>query len=184
MNIPTCGARRLKDGVIVVIVIAIAALIGVARSAAVNHTEETVVMPIAKAFPYEVGDSTRLRAFVVLDSADCSSNLGFLELFQRDTIHVRLSRLYLKGPRSGLASTATLLREKGINTPLLEETRAVERARLDLGSIDTPFLIVLDADGVVRLAMTSPPDIDTYVKFPQLLKSLWEQGVSDPLKIR
>lgn len=139
---------------------------------------------ISRAFPFERADSARFRAFVILTAADCSSNLSFMQLFQRDTTRVRLSRLYLLGPRRGLDSTAALLRDQGIETPLLPATNAVERALHQLGSISTPFLIVLDTDGVVRLAMTSPPDIGTYVRLPKLLDELWAQGVYDPLVIR
>lgn len=139
---------------------------------------------ISKAFPFERADSARFRAFVVLTAEDCSANLSFLQLFHRDTTRVRLSRLYLLGPQRGVDSTATLIRDQGIETPLLPATNAVERALRQLGSISTPFLIVLDTDGVVRLAMTSPPDIDTYVRLPKLLDELWAQGVYDPLVIR
>jgi hypothetical protein len=182
MTVPK-GAARLFTGVVLV---GLAAAVGVGAWTVVKRAREPAITtaPIAKAFPFESGDSARLRAFVIVDADDCSGNLSFLELFQRDTSHVRLSRLYLTGPRSGLAATAALLHDKGIDTPLLAETKAVHDALLELGSTDTPFLVVLDADGVVRLGMVSPPDIDTYVKLPQLLKNLWEQGVSDPLKAR
>lgn len=139
---------------------------------------------ISRAFPFEAGDSARFRAFVVLSAEDCSGNLSFLDLFHRDTTRFRLSRLYLLGPRRGLDATAALLRDRDVLTPLLPTTRAINRAMEQLGSISTPFLIVLDTDGVVRLGMTSPPDINTYVRLPKLLNELWEQGVHDPLAVR
>jgi hypothetical protein len=182
MTVPRAGVRLLTE----IVLIGVAATVGVGAWTMVKRGREPAMAPaaIAKAFPFEPSDSARLRAFVVLNSDDCSGNLSFLELFKRDPSHVRLSRLYLTGPRSGLSATAALLHDRGIDTPLLAETKAVHDALVELGSTGTPFLVVLDADGVVRLGMDSPPDIDTYVRLPQLLKNLWEQGVSDPLKAR
>jgi hypothetical protein len=166
----------------VLLIVAVAAVSAVAWMA-VSPARQSAITPIAREFPFDPGDSTRLRAFIVVNAEDCSGNLSFLVLFQRDTTRVRLSRLYYRGPTSELTATATRLRERGVTTPLVPETKGVSAALTALGSTNTPFLVVLDVDGVVRLAMTSPPDIDTYVKLPQLLKSLWEQGVYDPLKV-
>jgi hypothetical protein len=165
------------------IVLAVAVVTFGAAVWILSRGRQREAVPIARSFPFDAGDSTRLRAFIVVNAEDCSGNLSFLVLFQRDTTRVRLSRLYYRGPTSELAATAARLRERGVNTPLVPETKGVSAALTALGSTNTPFLVVLDVDGVVRLAMTSPPDIDTYVKLPQLLKSLWEQGVYDPLKV-
>jgi hypothetical protein len=177
------ASPRVARPLTAILFVVAAAALGGATWTVVSRGRERATAPIARSFPFEPGDSTRLRAFIVVNANDCSSNLSFLVLFQRDTTQVRLSRLYFRGPRGELATTATRLRERGVNTPLVPETEGVSRALRALGSINTPFLVVLDVDGVVRLAMTSPPDIETYVKFPQLLKSLWEQGVYDPLKV-
>jgi hypothetical protein len=176
MSVSPRVARLLRDGALV----ALAVAAGIVAAIFVPRISPESV-PISKAFPLEAGDAKRLRAFVVVDPEDCSSNLSFLDLFQRDTTHVRLSRLYLRGPRNQLNATRALLRDRGITTPLIPESKAVTRALQQLGSTGTPFLVVLDADGVVRLSMYSPPGIETYVSFPKLLNSLWDQGVSDPL---
>jgi hypothetical protein len=169
-------ARFLRDGAVVAMAIAV----GIGAAIFMPRASSESVA-ISKAFPFEAGDAKRLRAFVVVDPEDCSSNLTFLDLFQRDTTHLRLRRLYLRGPRSQLKAMSALLRDRGITTPLVPESKAVARALQQLGSTSTPFLVVLDADGIVRLSMDSPPGTETYVLLPKLLNDLWDQGVSDPL---
>ena len=162
----------------------LAAVLGGGAATLVARQRNPARVSISRAFPFEAGDSSRFRAFVLLSAEDCSGNLGFLDLFQRDTTRVRLSRLYLVGSRRDMDSTTALLRDRDVRTPLLPASRAMQRAMVQLGATGTPFLIVLDRDGVVRLAMASPPDIDTYVRLPKLLDELWAQGVYDPLVIR
>lgn len=166
------------------LLLALAVVLGGVAATLLARQQNPARVAISRAFPFEPSDSSRFRAFVILSAKDCSGNLGFLDLFQRDTTRVRLSRLYLVGPPSELDPTSALLRGQGVDTRLVPATKAIERAMRQLGSISTPFLIVLDTDGVVRLAMTSPPDIDTYVRLPKLLDELWAQGVYDPLVIR
>lgn len=166
------------------LLLVLAVIIGGLAGTLLSRQRNPARVPISRAFPFEPRDSSRFRAFVVLSARDCAGNLGFLDLFHRDTTRIRLSRLYLVGPRSGLDSTVALLREDGIDTPLVPATRAIERAMIQLGATSTPFLIVLDRDGTTRLAMTSPPDIDTHFRLPKLLDELWAQGIYDPLMIR
>lgn len=165
-------------------VLALVVALCVATVLLLERQQNPARVAISRAFPFPPSDSSRFRAFVVLSADDCSGNLTFLDLFQRDTTRIRLSRLYLLGRRSELDSTSAVLRDRGVDTPLVPATKAIERAMIQLGASGTPFLIVLDRDGTVRLAMTSPPDIETHVRLPKLLDELWAQGIYDPLVIR
>ncbi len=166
------------------VLLALLVALGAAAALLLERQRNPARVAISRAFPFEAGDSSRFRAFVLVSAEDCAGNLGFLDLFERDTTRVRLSRLYLVGPPSALDFTAALLRGRDVHTPLLPASPAIQRAMIQLGASGTPFLIILDRDGTVRLAMTSPPDIDTYVRLPKLFDELWAQGIYDPLVIR
>ena len=142
-----------------------------------THSERT----IGSAFGADKAESRKLRAFVLFRLSDCQGNLNFARLFERDTTHVLLSSLLLVGTPGELKVARDQLQERGIDAPLALATRGMEQAMRILGAKRTPFLVVFDGDGVVRLAMPSPAGTDETVAFPKFLKGAVDQGIRDPL---
>jgi hypothetical protein len=135
---------------------------------------------IASGFPAPARANQKFRAFVFVDPADCRSNLAFLRLFERDTVNFRLESLLLLGSPDSLEVMTEALAQRGVTVPL-RAAGPLSRVPALLGAKGAPFLVVLDLDGVVRLAMYSPPDIEKHTQFPVLLQALVTQGKRDPL---
>jgi len=120
---------------------------------------------------------TRLEAYLITSARDCSSNLGALDLLARDAIapRIRLAAALVVEPRqhddapatrpdsAALRTVREAVTARGLAAPAV---RALDPATALLlrriGYRSTPFLVVLDSAGALRLAAPPPLSFDDY----------------------
>ncbi len=99
-----------------------------------------------------------LGVHVVFQLADCPSTFAFLDILGHPTLsgRVRLSTLVLIGEPADVPAAARALGDVAGGLPLTVASAPTRRAFRRLGFRRTPFLLVEDAAGVVRLAAPVP----------------------------
>lgn len=177
MTIPPVKSRLTRELVLTAAVVAIAG--GTTAWAVKSRSNE--VRSIASTLPRADQGSQKFQVFVFLDPVDCRHNVSFLRIFERDTANFQLRNLLLLGPADSLEVMTESLRAQGISAKLDAATPAQQRVPSLLGARGTPFVVIIDVDSVVRVAMYSPPNTVTYARFPELMRALVAQGLTDPL---
>lgn len=114
-------------------------------------------------------------AFVVLQAADCASNMNFLLMFQRPPIarSITLSHAWVVGTANGVDSISKSLESRGMmGITVHRATHTMTTALKMLGVHRTPLLIVVDQGGAVRYVSGSPTSPVEYVGLAQSLSAL------------
>gem|GEM_PF-5046359 len=124
--------------------------------------------------PLSVADA-RFHAHVFARLSDCRSNLGFLNLFKRPAIRVgiSLSDAWVIGSAVDADSVRPYVDAFGLGAV---RTKAIAWAALSnvavLGAAHTPFIIVFDSLGRVRLVADVPASPRAYVALASMLTTL------------
>lgn len=117
-------------------------------------------------------------AWIVVQPEDCESNLSLLGLLARPLVARGIPRVELR-LIGGPADTVGLRERLGPDAASLGlgvvSHRSVRPLRF-LGFRRTPFLIVLDGEGQVRLAVESPRAAEDFVRLGAVLTALAAPG--------
>lgn len=99
-----------------------------------------------------------LGLHVAFQLADCASTLAFLDILGHPSLagRVRLSSLIFIGEAGDTAAAARALGDVAVGRPLIVASAPTRRALRRLGFRRTPFLLVEDTAGVVRMASPVP----------------------------
>ena len=117
----------------------------------------------------------RFHAHVFTRLADCQSNLGFLSLLRRPEIRtgISLSDAWVIGSGVDTDSVRPYVDALGLGAV---RTQAIAWAALSniamLGAAHTPFLVVFDSLGSVRLVADVPASPRAYVALASMLTTL------------
>ena len=117
----------------------------------------------------------RFHAHVFTRLTDCQSNLGFLSLLRRPEIRagISLSDAWVIGPAVDADSVRPYVDAFGLGAV---QTKAIALAALAniavLGAAHTPFIIVFDRLGSVRLVADVPATPRAYVALASMLTTL------------
>lgn len=121
------------------------------------------------------GPATPFRAYVFFQPIDCSGNMEFLRVFARPRFrsHVSVTGMLVPGVTADDKRDATRRFRNLTGSSVVEgasrETRAALRA---LGYLQTPFVVVLDEQGQVRLATPVPASFEASRTFERQLAEL------------
>jgi hypothetical protein len=121
------------------------------------------------------GSDSRFYAHLFTRLADCRSNLGFLSLFNRPAIRagISLSGAWVIGPSADVDSVRPYVDAFGLGAV---RTQAIALTALSsvavLGAARTPFIIVFDNLGRVRLVADVPASPRAYVALASMLTTL------------
>ncbi len=101
---------------------------------------------------------SRVRAAVLLQLRDCSSNLRMLHVLHRGTSRhqIRLAVIWYAGPVTDSSAIRLELPSWTAGIPLHPAPRTVLQQLAALGHTTTPALLVADQEGRVRFATQSP----------------------------
>ena len=117
----------------------------------------------------------RFHAHVFTQLADCQSNLGFLSLFRRPEIRagISLSDAWVIGPAVDADSVRPYVDAFGLGDVRTQSIALAALAKIAvLGAAHTPFIIVFDRLGSVRLVADMPPTPRAYVALASMLTTL------------
>lgn len=137
-------------------------LLGVAAivlsATAAVRWDRTRVPSIAAQLSAATLDEGRFRAVVVFQYADCGSSLGFLSWLRQhsDLSHMRLERLLHVGPQQEFAAAERWSEESELSLPVRHADASLQRALAALGQRQTPWILLLDRHGQVRLSLDAP----------------------------
>ncbi|MBL0172785.1 MAG: hypothetical protein IPP90_19165 [Gemmatimonadaceae bacterium] len=142
--------------------------------AAPSRTITSAMLPFSTGATRVIPFSRPLEAAVVIQAADCTSNLRMLHLLHRPTVRdaVQLSVVWFVGPASDSLVIRPLLPSWARATPLRVAPRALLRELARLGHTSTPTLVVLDQTGRVRLASQSPRSSREYAGLRRVVEGL------------
>lgn len=116
----------------------------------------------------------RFTAVVVFQAGDCESNLNFLNLFNRPQLRAQMHTQVLLGP-SGLLRWKSDEERVQAALPGLRYRRATRRewrTLVDQGVDRTPYIVVRDEAGHVRLAHPAPASITDFLNLADDLNNL------------
>ena len=119
--------------------------------------------------------TTTFSAVVVLQSADCASNMNFLLVLQRPAIarSITLSHAWVVGTANGVDSISNALESRGmVGIPVQRATHTMTNALKAMGVHRTPILVIVDRGGAVRFVSGSPTSPVEYVALAQSLSAL------------
>ena len=123
-----------------------------------------------------VGNSdVHFHAHVFTRLADCRSNLGFLSLFRRPEIRagISLSDAWVIGPAGDADSVRPYVEAFGLNAVRINGITVAALSNVAvLGAAHTPFIIVFDRLGSVRLVADVPASPRAYVALASMLTTL------------
>jgi hypothetical protein len=130
--------------------------------------------PLAAALPRLDGDARDYDAYLVVQADDCASSLKMLTLFERPPVKARvgLAQLLLVGTAGDLVRARRLLGGTGTGAPIRLADERVRRALGAVGYRATPFVVVTDRSGAVKLTAQAPATPEEYVAFGHLFASL------------
>jgi hypothetical protein len=113
----------------------------------------------------------RLDAYLVFQLEDCAGNLEVAHLFMRPSIRerVQLRELLLLGTEAELQAVRRRFAALDLQYPVRRIDRRLATALATLGHQATPFLVVLDERGTVRLSVSSPRTPEEFVRLAALL---------------
>lgn len=125
----------------------------------------TTPASIGAALPVAARRPRHASAWLVARAADCTGNLEFLELFDRPPIRERmdLAGAIALGDERAASALHHTLAALGHDLPVRPASPTLRAALASLGHHDTPYLIVLDADGLLRFAIAAPGSIRQYL---------------------
>jgi len=128
--------------------------------------------PLAAALPRPDGDGRDYDAHLVLQADDCASGLKVLTLFERAPVKARvgLAQLLLVGTERDLVRARRRL--DGAGAPIRLADERVRRALGAVGYRATPFVVLTDRAGAVKLTAQAPATAEEYVAFGYLFASL------------
>lgn len=115
-----------------------------------------------------------VRAAVLLQAADCTSNLRILHLLHRPAVRggVHLSVIWYSGPAADSLAIRPLLPAWASRTPLRAVPASVLKELARLGHTSTPLLVVLDQEGRVRLTSQSPRSSREFAGLRRIIEGL------------
>ncbi len=130
-----------------------------------QHSLERALRPV----PQE--PAQELEAYLVFQLEDCAGNLEVAHLFARPSIRhrVRLRELLLLGTEAELQVVRRRFAALDLRYPVRRIDRRLATALATLGHQATPFLIVLDERGSLRLSVSSPRTPEEFVRLAALL---------------
>ena len=130
--------------------------------------------PIASLLPEPSGRQP-YRAYVFFQPADCAGNLEFLRILARPKFRSTVAVIgILSGSTSAgeAAGAAQKFRDLTGRATVLPSPRKATSALTALGYRKTPFVIVLDPSGQVRLASAVPGSFEESRRFERQLLEL------------
>lgn len=107
--------------------------------------------------------TTPFRAYIFFQPMDCSGNLEFLRVFARPKFRSSIAVTGMLSPGTAADQKAEAIRRFGDLTgsrAVLSSSREVAAALVALGYRTTPFVVVLDGQGHVRLATPVPQSFE------------------------
>ena len=113
----------------------------------------------------------QLEAYIVLQLKDCSSGLEFASLFARPSVRrrVHFRGFLLLGTEVDIQVVRRRLAALGFHDPVRRVGQSATGALAALGHRATPFVVVLDEQGSVRLSVASPSTPQEFVHLAALL---------------
>ncbi len=155
--------------------IAVLLLLACTAAVLVFNTRPRPLGPVLGSAHPAPADHNAFRAYVVLQSEDCDSNLEFLRVFSRPKFRSRISVVGVVTGTDSPGETATaaqLMAAQHSSIEVIEITREIARALTPLGFETTPFLVLLDPQGKVRLATPAPQGYDATRDFDVILEKM------------
>lgn len=125
--------------------------------------------PFAAAGVPAGADTSKLyHAYVVMQAGDCTSNLEFLQIFDRPELRERfgVSGLVVE---SSVDEARALLAERQIRLPVKRMRSSLASQSRLLGYRKTPFIVVINKGGVVRYTAPAPPDPIAQTRLAEML---------------
>ncbi len=115
-----------------------------------------------------------VRAAILLQAADCTSNLRILHLLHRPTVRdgLQLSVIWYAGPTADSLAIRPLLPAWTSRTPLRAVPASVLKELARLGHTSTPLLVVLDQEGRVRFTSQSPRSSREFAGLRRIIEGL------------
>ena len=113
-------------------------------------------------------------AHLVLQRADCEGNVHVLRFLQRPAIHerVRLAALILVGSAADHAAVRARLGDAPLGAPLRRANDPTVRALRTIGYRSTPFLVIAERGGGVKMTLQLPSTPEELAAFARLLPHL------------
>lgn len=126
----------------------------------------------ARGRPYAPG--APIKAAVLLQRSDCTSNLRVFELLDQDDIRarLRLAVVWYVGPSSDSTAIRAALPTWSRSVPLLHVPQGALLDLHRLGHRHTPVLIVQDAEGRIRLTTQSPQSSREFAGLRLIIRGL------------
>ena len=118
---------------------------------------------------------SRFHAHVFTSLADCKSNLGFLSLLRRPEIRsgIALSDAWVIGPAVDADLVRPYVDALGLGAVRTKSIAWAALAKIAvLGAAHTPFVVVFDNLGTVRLVAEVPASPRAYVALASMLTTL------------
>jgi hypothetical protein len=115
------------------------------------------------------------RAYVFFQPVDCSGNLEFLRILARPKFRAAIAVTGMLAPGTRVDEEADAKRRFGALTGggvVIPSSRQVAAALVPLGYRTTPFVVVLDREGQVRLATSVPQSFEASRGFERQLAEL------------
>jgi hypothetical protein len=117
------------------------------------------------------GSPARPLLVVTFQEADCENNLAFLAVLERPEFMDRLTAVALfSGTRGEYESVATRLEARFPHVRFARMAQRERRLLSQLGHPATPYWLLLDASGAVRLSAPAPGNPLTYPEFSESLR--------------
>ncbi len=115
-----------------------------------------------------------VRAAVLLQAADCTSNLRVLHLLNRAGVRdgITLSVIWYVGPAADSSAIRPLLPPWASQVPLVHVPKPVLKDLARLGHTSTPLLLVLDQEGRVRFTSQSPRSSREFAGLRRIIEGL------------
>jgi hypothetical protein len=107
----------------------------------------------------------RASAYLVARASDCSGSFEFLDLFDRPPVRDRLDLVGViaLGDEPAATTLRRALATRGYDLPVRPASHTLRATLATIGYHHTPYLIVLDADGVLRFAIGAPESVHQYL---------------------
>lgn len=119
--------------------------------------------------------AAHFRAYIFFQPVDCSGNLEFLRVLARPKFRSSVAVIGMLAPGTAAEEAADATRRfhqlTGSNA-VLASSREVDAALIPLGYRQTPFVVVVDANGQVRFATSVPSSFEASRSFERQLAEL------------
>lgn len=119
----------------------------------------------------------QFEAIVVFQLEDCEGRLGVLELFRRPALRsaIRVTGLFV-GAATALPQAERVLHRRGFSMRLRPASARAVQALRTVGFTGTPFLLVFDSLGRLRLTAPLPVEPEEHLRLATHLSLLSASG--------